>query len=96
MPSLSPSTDADSLSLPCLSPISIDIQTQSQIGSGDRSERIRTYNFQQGRVTDHRCGLTLHSLDQVLAGGEELEEFYERLDRMRVLEFLETDDDGEE
>jgi len=47
-------------------------------------------------VTDHRCGLTLHSLDQVLAGGEELEEFYERLDRMRVLEFLETDDDGEE
>ncbi|UTW59497.1 peptide chain release factor 1 [Kordiimonas sp. SCSIO 12603] len=41
---------------------------KSQVGSGDRSERIRTYNFPQGRVTDHRIGLTLHKLDQVLAG----------------------------
>ena len=39
-----------------------------QVGSGDRSERIRTYNFPQGRVTDHRINLTLHKLDQVLAG----------------------------
>jgi len=39
-----------------------------QVGSGDRSERIRTYNFPQGRVTDHRIGLTLHSLTAVLAG----------------------------
>ena len=39
-----------------------------QVGSGDRSERIRTYNFPQGRVTDHRIGLTLHKLDVVLAG----------------------------
>lgn len=39
-----------------------------QVGSGDRSERIRTYNFQQGRVTDHRIGLTLHSLSNVLSG----------------------------
>jgi peptide chain release factor 1 len=41
---------------------------RSQIGTGDRSERIRTYNFPQGRVTDHRIGLTLHSLDLVLEG----------------------------
>jgi peptide chain release factor 1 len=41
---------------------------RSQIGTGDRSQRIRTYNFPQGRVTDHRIGLTLHSLDLVLEG----------------------------
>ena len=41
---------------------------KSQVGSGDRSERIRTYNFPQGRVTDHRINLTIYKLDQVLAG----------------------------
>ncbi|MBP1805476.1 peptide chain release factor 1 [Rubellimicrobium aerolatum] len=41
---------------------------KSQIGSGDRSERIRTYNVPQGRLTDHRIGLTLYRLDQILAG----------------------------
>ncbi|MBH5321609.1 peptide chain release factor 1 [Aurantiacibacter sediminis] len=41
---------------------------KAMVGSGDRSERIRTYNFPQGRVTDHRIGLTLHKLDEVLAG----------------------------
>ncbi|AQR60331.1 peptide chain release factor 1 [Brevundimonas sp. LM2] len=41
---------------------------KSQVGSGDRSERIRTYNYPQGRVTDHRIGLTLHSLPQILEG----------------------------
>jgi peptide chain release factor 1 len=41
---------------------------RSQVGSGDRSERIRTYNFPQGRVTDHRINLTLYKLDEVLAG----------------------------
>ena len=41
---------------------------RAQVGTGDRSERIRTYNFPQGRVTDHRIGLTLHSLPSVMAG----------------------------
>lgn len=41
---------------------------KSQVGTGDRSERIRTYNYPQGRVTDHRIGLTLHRLDAVLNG----------------------------
>ncbi len=43
-------------------------ERRSQVGTGDRSERIRTYNFPQNRVTDHRIGLTLHKLDQVLQG----------------------------
>ena len=41
---------------------------KSQVGSGDRSERIRTYNFPQGRVTDHRIGLTLYRLEAFLDG----------------------------
>jgi peptide chain release factor 1 len=41
---------------------------KSQIGSGDRSERIRTYNFPQGRVTDHRIGLTIYQLEKVMSG----------------------------
>ncbi len=43
-------------------------QRKSQVGSGDRSERIRTYNYPQNRVTDHRIGLTLHKLEQTLEG----------------------------
>ena len=43
-------------------------ERKGQVGSGDRSERIRTYNFPQNRVTDHRIGLTLHRLDQVIEG----------------------------
>ena len=41
---------------------------KSQVGTGDRSERIRTYNYPQGRVTDHRIGLTLHKLDTIVNG----------------------------
>ena len=39
-----------------------------QVGSGDRSQRIRTYNFPQGRVTDHRIGLTLYKLEELMSG----------------------------
>lgn len=46
----------------------IDGERRSQVGTGDRSERIRTYNFPQGRVTDHRIGLTLYKLDSILNG----------------------------
>ena len=41
---------------------------KSQVGTGDRSERIRTYNYPQGRLTDHRIGLTLYRLEQILNG----------------------------
>lgn len=51
---------------------------RSQIGSGDRSQRVRTYNFPQGRVTDHRINLTLHKLERVLAG-ESLDEIVDQL-----------------
>ena len=51
---------------------------RSQIGSGDRSERIRTYNYPQGRITDHRIGLTLHKLEKVL-NGEGLDEVIDAL-----------------
>ncbi len=50
---------------------------KSQVGSGDRSERIRTYNYPQGRVSDHRINLTLHKLDQILDG--QLEEIIDAL-----------------
>jgi len=50
----------------------ISEERRSMVGSGDRSERIRTYNFPQGRVTDHRIGLTLYRLEEVLQGGLDL------------------------
>jgi len=53
-------------------------ERKDQVGTGDRSQRIRTYNFPQGRVTDHRIGLTLHKLDQILAG-EALDELLDAL-----------------
>ncbi len=55
----------------------ISADRKSQVGTGDRSERIRTYNFPQGRVTDHRIGLTLHRLDAILDG--DLEEIMNTL-----------------
>jgi peptide chain release factor 1 len=57
-----------------------------QVGSGDRSERIRTYNFPQGRVTDHRINLTLYKLPQVMAG--ELDELIEALQQEYQAELL--------
>lgn len=51
---------------------------KSQVGSGDRSERIRTYNFPQGRITDHRINLTLYKLPQIIAG-EGLDELFDAL-----------------
>ena len=62
-------------------------ERKSQVGSGDRSQRIRTYNFPQSRVTDHRIGLTLYKLEEVLAG--DLDEIIDSLiaaDRASQLE----------
>ena len=55
----------------------INANRQGQVGTGDRSEKIRTYNFPQGRVTDHRIGLTLYRIDAVLDG--ELDELIDAL-----------------
>jgi peptide chain release factor 1 len=66
------------------------LSRKNQVGSGDRSERIRTYNFPQGRVTDHRISLTLYKLEQIL-NGENLEEIISALvtdDNMKKLSEL--------
>lgn len=55
----------------------IAAERRSQVGTGDRSEKIRTYNYHQGRVTDHRIGLTLYRLEEILAG--DLEEIIRQL-----------------
>ena len=60
---------------------------ESQVGSGDRSERIRTYNFPQGRVSDHRINLTLYKLDQFLTG-EALDEMIAALSASEQAEKL--------
>jgi peptide chain release factor 1 len=60
---------------------------RAQIGTGERSEKIRTYNYPENRVTDHRIKLTAHRLDQILSG--DLDEFTEALsaeERRRALE----------
>lgn len=65
---------------------SIAQERRSQVGTGDRSERIRTYNYHQGRVTDHRIGLTIYRLDEILEG--DLEELIGKMaasDRSRQL-----------
>ena len=66
---------------------------KSMVGSGDRSERIRTYNFPQGRVTDHRINLTLHRLDEILAG-EGLDELVAALIREDEAQRLAQIDEG--
>jgi peptide chain release factor 1 len=66
---------------------SISTQRRSMVAGGDRSAKIRTYNFPQGRVTDHRISLTLYKLEKVLEG--EIDEFIEQLqlaDRKEKLE----------
>ncbi len=65
----------------------LSAQRRSQIGGGERSEKIRTYNFAENRVTDHRIKLTLHQLDRVLAGAlDELSEALAAEERRRALE----------
>ncbi len=64
---------------------------RSQVGTGDRSERIRTYNFPQGRVTDHRIGLTVHNLPAVLDG--EIDEIVDALITSSQLESLQSGDE---
>jgi peptide chain release factor 1 len=59
---------------------------RSQVGSGERAEKIRTYNFKENRVTDHRIGLTVHALDSVLDG--DLDGFHERLAAEEAAELL--------
>jgi peptide chain release factor 1 len=69
---------------------------RSQVGSGERSEKIRTYNFPEGRVTDHRItevdGRTSHQLQDVLAGGEALDGFVDLLRSAERAEQLATPD----
>ena len=65
---------------------------RSQVGSGDRSERIRTYNFPQGRVTDHRINLTLYKLPQVIEGGA-LDELIDALTTEHQAELLAAQED---
>ena len=65
-------------------------ERKSQIGSGDRSERIRTYNFPQNRVTDHRINLTLYNLDHVIEGelGELVTALRERDTELRLQKMM--------
>ena len=61
---------------------------KTMVGSGDRSEKIRTYNFPEQRVTDHRIKLTLYKLDDILAGGVALDEMIDALIAADQLERL--------
>jgi peptide chain release factor 1 len=66
-------------------------ERRGQIGSGDRSERIRTYNFPQGRVSDHRINLTLYKLPQIMEG-EALDEIVQALTTEHQAELLAAQD----
>jgi peptide chain release factor 1 len=65
-----------------------DASRRTMVGSGDRSEKIRTYNFPEQRVTDHRIKLTLYKLDDILAGGLGLDEMIDALIAADQLEQL--------
>jgi len=69
-------------------------ERKSLIGSGDRSERIRTYNFPQGRVTDHRINLTLYKIDSIMDG--DLDEVVGALANEHQAELLAALSDGNE
>ena len=66
-------------------------ERRSQVGTGDRSERVRTYNFPQGRVTDHRINLTLYKLDNILNG--DIDEFIQALAEARRAELMKEAED---
>ena len=65
---------------------------RAQVGTGDRSERIRTYNFPQGRMTDHRIGLTLYKLDQIMNG--DIDEIVDALITHYRTEMLKAQEQG--
>lgn len=69
-------------------------ERRSQVGTGDRSERIRTYNFPQGRVTDHRINLTLYKLDNILNG--DIDEFIQALAEARRAELMKEAKEAED
>ena len=64
---------------------------RSQVGTGDRSERIRTYNYPQGRISDHRIGLTLYKIEQMLNG--DLDELIDALITADTAEKLKANED---
>ena len=66
-------------------------ERKAQVGTGDRSERIRTYNYPQGRVTDHRIGLTLYKIEQILNG--DIDEIVDALITHYRAEMLKSDEE---
>ena len=68
----------------------IDSQRKSQVSTGDRSAKIRTYNFPQGRVTDHRINLTLYSLSSIIGG-----DIQKIIDELKIVENAEKLKSGE-
>ena len=67
-------------------------ERRAQVGTGDRSERIRTYNFPQGRVSDHRIGLTLYKIEQIMNGA--LDEVIDALITADTAEKLKAESDA--